>query len=146
MEHKMMVTHILGLNKKSFDDSFNAVVTVGKHAETMVRTFLNSGLVLPEEGRKAFADWVSVYKNGLEAYKANADRRFELIKEYISKTADWMDTQRHSAGPLPADAELAFGASGKKKSMDVQASADKKTKTKRKRIKRQSITNNQKKN
>lgn len=146
MQYAMTIKQMMDMNKKTFDDSFKSIVAVGEHVEKMVQIFLEQSVFFPKEGKKAFRDWSLTYKSGLDEFKMNADRRFDLVVEYILKTADQIDDACNVADPSAGRFSFAVGRAGKKETMDAQESMTGKTKVKREKVRRKSIKKTNKKN
>ncbi|MFO7569985.1 MAG: hypothetical protein R6W75_09325 [Smithellaceae bacterium] len=92
MNGKAMIKQILDFNKKAFDDSFSILFTVREHSEKMARVFWETADPghVTDRGRKVIEDWMFSYKNGLGAFKAEVDSRFEMIASYLSDMTDPM--------------------------------------------------------
>lgn len=97
MQSSIVIKQILDLNKKAFDDSFRVMVTVQEHTEKMVRIFCEKSMFFPEEGKTVVGDWILTYKNGLDEFKANADRRFKLACDYLLHAADQVEASFNTA-------------------------------------------------
>jgi hypothetical protein len=134
MHSTMMIKQIMDFNKKAFDDSFNTVVAVQEHAEKMVHDFWEKSTFFPEERKRAFGDWVSTYKSGLDEFKANADSRFKLVEDYLLNAADQMESSlkavvKQTEPVTPADAQMT-----KKVAADIKKAAARKPAVKKEKI------------
>lgn len=142
MQYAMIIKQMLDMNKKTFDNSFKSIVAAQENVEKMVQTFMDQSAFFPEEGKKAFWDWVLTYKNGLNEFKMNADKRFDLVLDYVLKAADQMDAAWQAIGESPAAGRWA----GKKASTDTRESAAGNMKGTREKSRRKSIKKTNKKN
>jgi hypothetical protein len=88
MPSTAMMKQILDFNKKAFDESFSVLITVREHTEKMVRAYWEKSLIFPGEGKKAIEDWLVTYKNGLDAFKEDVDKRFETMESYLLNAGD----------------------------------------------------------
>ena len=73
MDYKDIVKQMIEFNKTAFDNNYRAMNELQKKTEEIINKFSEA---LPEEGNKAFAEWVKVYKKGSEDFKKSADEAF----------------------------------------------------------------------
>lgn len=85
MENKELVKQMVALQKTSFDNSFNMLVTLQDQMEKMVDTFVDQAPWLPAEGKKAFANLITTYKKGREDLKKLVDDGYRKVEDYIEK-------------------------------------------------------------
>jgi hypothetical protein len=129
-----MIKQILDFNKKAFDDSFNAVVTVQEHAEKMARVFWEKSSFFPEEGKKVVEDWVLTYKNGLNEYRANVDSRFKLVESYLLSAADQLNSSFNTVVKPAGANEPADDQSKKQVAVELKKAAVRKPAAKKEKI------------
>lgn len=91
-----MIKQLLDFNKKAFDNSFKAIVAFQERSEKMASVFWEKSLFFPQEGKKVIGDWVNTYKNGLDEFKTNVDRRFKLVEDYLLTSTDQMESSFHT--------------------------------------------------
>jgi len=84
MDQKMMFKQMLAFQKTTFDNSFNAMAAMQEQGEKMVNTFIEQAEWLPEEGKKAVANWINAYKEGRTKYREAVEKNFEKVEEYFS--------------------------------------------------------------
>lgn len=84
MDQKMMFAQMLAFQKTTFDNSFNAMTAIQEQSEKMVGTFLEQAEWLPEEGKKAVANWIGAYKEGRSKYKEAVEKNFRKVETYFS--------------------------------------------------------------
>ena len=84
MDQKKMLKQMIDLNKATYRNSFNTIVTLQEQMEKATNALLAEAAWLPEEGRKAVKDWVASYKKGQETYKTNIDESFKKVEQYFS--------------------------------------------------------------
>lgn len=92
MQSTLMLKQILDVNKKAFEESLNVVIAISDHAEKMVRIFWERSAFFPIESKKAIEDWVGQYKNSLDDFRENVDKRFQLMEYYLLNTAESMES------------------------------------------------------
>ena len=84
MEQKAIMKQMIDFNKATFDNTFNAQVTLQQQTEKMVNTFLEQATWLPEEGKKVISDWVQAYKKGCEDFKRLVDENFKRVDDFFT--------------------------------------------------------------
>lgn len=84
MEQKAIMKQMIDFNKATFDNTFNALVTLQEQTEKMVNTFLEQATWLPEEGKKVINDWVQAYKKGCEDFKRLVDENFKRVDDFFT--------------------------------------------------------------
>ena len=85
MDQKQIFKQMIDFNKATFDNSFNAMVMLQEQTERMADQLLNQTAWLPEDGKKAVADWVNAYKTGRDDFKKNVDDSFEKVNEFFEQ-------------------------------------------------------------
>lgn len=85
MENKDLVKQMVELQKTSFENSFNMLITVQDQMEKMVNSFVEQAPWLPAEGKKAFSNLVSTCKKGREDFRKVVDDGYKKVDEYLSK-------------------------------------------------------------
>lgn len=85
MENKDLVKQMVELQKTSFENSFNMLITVQDQMEKMVNSFVEQAPWLPAEGKKAFSNLVSTYKKGREDFRKVVDDGYKKVDEYLTK-------------------------------------------------------------
>lgn len=84
MDQKMMFKQMLEFQKTTFDNSFKAMSSMQEQGEKMVNTFLDQAEWLPEEGKKAVANWIGAYTDGRAKYKEAVEKNFQKVEEYFA--------------------------------------------------------------
>lgn len=85
MDPQMMAKQMIDLQKTTFDNTFNAMVMVQGQSEKMLGAFLGQANWLPEEGKKAFDEWMKIYKKGCEDFKKTVDEGFKKLEDYFTE-------------------------------------------------------------
>jgi len=85
VDSQKVVKQMVDFNKATFDNTFNALIMLQEQAERMANTMLEQANWMPEEGRKAIADWVSAYKKGRTEFKGMVDESFAKVEEFFEK-------------------------------------------------------------
>jgi len=80
MEPKQIAKQMIDFNKTAFDNSFEAMIVLQDQAEKVVSSFMKQNSLVPEEGKKAVADWINTYKKGRTDLKKAADESFKKVE------------------------------------------------------------------
>jgi polyhydroxyalkanoate synthesis regulator phasin len=83
MEPKQIAKQVIDFNKTAFDNSFEAMTVLQDQTEKMVNAIIEQNTLIPEEGKKAVADWVKSYKKGRNDMKAAADESFKKVEAFF---------------------------------------------------------------
>ncbi len=83
MDPNQMLKQMLEFNKTAFDNSFNAMLTIGEQNEKMVNTFLEQATWMPAEGKKLIMEWVETYKKGNQDFKKAADGNYKKVLDFF---------------------------------------------------------------
>jgi hypothetical protein len=83
MDPNQMLKQMLEFNKTAFDNSFNAMLTIGEQNEKMVSVFLEQATWMPEEGKKLIKEWVGTYKKGNQDFKKAADGNYKKVLDFF---------------------------------------------------------------
>ncbi len=86
MDQKQILKQMIDFNKATFDNSFNAVIMLQEQTERMSNQLLDQASWLPEDGKKAIADWVNAYKTGRDDFKKNVDDSFKKVTEFFEQS------------------------------------------------------------
>jgi polyhydroxyalkanoate synthesis regulator phasin len=86
MDQKQLFKQMLDFQKATFDNSFKAMANLQEQGEKMVDTFLQQATWLPEEGKKAVANWINAYQEGRAKYREAVDQNFEKVEAYFAGT------------------------------------------------------------
>ena len=84
MEPKQIAKQVIDFNKTAFDNSFEAMTVLQDQTEKMVNAIIEQNTLIPEEGKKAVADWVKSYKKGRTDMKSAADESFKKVESFFS--------------------------------------------------------------
>jgi polyhydroxyalkanoate synthesis regulator phasin len=84
MEPKQMAKQVIDFNKTAFDNSFEAMAVLQDQTEKMVNAFIEQNTLIPEEGKKAVADWIKSYKKGRNDFKTAADESFKKVETFFA--------------------------------------------------------------
>lgn len=85
MEPRKMAKQMMDFYKTTFDNTFNALMMVQEQTERMAGLFMGQMLALPEEGKKAYAEWLKAYKKGCEEYKKTVDETFKKMEAFVAE-------------------------------------------------------------
>lgn len=137
MNSTTIIKQILDAHKKMFDDSLNLMTAFQEQTEKMACIFCEKSAFFPLESRKLMEDWTALYKNSLDDFKTNADKRFKLMEYYLINTADQVESSLHTVVDKAVPASQAYEATPKtdlkrkKKDTTVTSTAKKKRTTRK---------------
>ena len=83
MEHKQIGRQLLEFNKAIFDQTFSSISKLQSQNEIIFFNFLDKLPGVPEEGKRAVSQYITVYKRNMEDVKAMADANFKKANEYF---------------------------------------------------------------
>lgn len=87
MDPRNLMKQMLEFNRLAFDRSFNFLVMSQDQAEKIFNAWLEQAKFIPEEGRKAIAEWVKTYKKSRDEFKMRVDEAYKKLEEYFSSFA-----------------------------------------------------------
>lgn len=85
MDYEKITQQMLNLNKTSFDNSFNAMNLVCEQNRKMAESFLSQAAWIPDEGKKAYKDWMSAMCTGANDLKKMVDENYTKVEEYFDR-------------------------------------------------------------
>ena len=91
MNQKQITRQLLELNKKAFDNAFNALMLFREQNERLITRSLEK-LPIPDEGKKAITRWTELYKSSSEKSKAMMDEGYKNIVQYLDQTENKQNT------------------------------------------------------
>lgn len=80
MDPKQVAKQMIDFSKTAFDNSFEAMAVVQDNTEKIVNNFIEQNTMMPDDAKKAFADWIKAYKKGRNDFKATADENFKKVE------------------------------------------------------------------
>ena len=84
MEPKQIAKQMIDFSKTAFDNSFEAMAVLQDQTEKMVTAMIEQNSLMPEEGKKAVADWIKSYKKGRNDIKVAADESFKKVESFFA--------------------------------------------------------------
>lgn len=84
MEQGKIAKQMIEFQKATFDNTFNAMVTLQEQAERMLNMSLEQATWLPEEGKRIINEWIKSYKKGREDYKKLVDQNFQRVEDFFA--------------------------------------------------------------
>jgi hypothetical protein len=90
MEYDQMFRQMMAFNKTTFDNGFNALVTLQEQNEKMANTFLEQAPWLPGELRNVIDVWLSTCKNGRGDFKRAQGKTGENGQSQIVRLLNWV--------------------------------------------------------
>jgi polyhydroxyalkanoate synthesis regulator phasin len=84
MEPKQIAKQMIDFSKTAFDNSFEAMAVLQDQTEKMVNAMIEQNSMMPDEGKKAIADWIKSYKKGRNDLKIAADESFKKVESFFA--------------------------------------------------------------
>lgn len=85
MDQQMkMAKQMIDIQRASFDGMLNNIVMFWEQTESMMNSFLNQAVWMPEEGKKAFRDWADNNKKSCETFKRAVDEGYRNLEKYFN--------------------------------------------------------------
>lgn len=72
-------------NKSSFENSLNAMNMACEQNKKMADSFLSQAEWIPEEGKRAYQEWISAVCNGANEFKKMVDENYSKVEEYFDQ-------------------------------------------------------------
>ena len=79
MDQKLMFKQMLEMNKVTFDNTFQTVVTIQEQTEAMTNKLIAQASWLPEDSKNAINEWLATYKKGRQDFKEMVDGAFSKV-------------------------------------------------------------------
>jgi polyhydroxyalkanoate synthesis regulator phasin len=83
MDRKKVFRQMVEFQKGAFDNSFDAFARLQEQGEAMVDAFVARAAWIPEEGRKAVADWLGSCRKARADFKDAVDANFERVEDFF---------------------------------------------------------------
>ena len=84
MEKKQAFKQMMEFNKTAFDYTFNAMTVLQEQTEKMINLSLEQATMLPQEGKKALAEWLKACRQGGETFKKAVDNGFQKMEAFLA--------------------------------------------------------------
>ena len=85
MDQKDVFRQVVSFNKQTFENTFNALVMFQDQSEVLFNGMLDRATWLPEDGKKAVADWVKAYKKSREDFRKSVNDGFKKLEDFGTK-------------------------------------------------------------
>ncbi|NTW77980.1 MAG: hypothetical protein HGB33_09485 [Syntrophaceae bacterium] len=85
MDPKKIARQIIAFNKSCFDNNFNAMSTFQEQTARFVNKLLEKVPMFPEEGKKAYTEWLKNYKKGCDEFKNKMDENFKKMEDFYNE-------------------------------------------------------------
>lgn len=85
MQQFKIFKQMIEFQKNAFDNSFKALSTFQDNSEKLVDVMVNQSPWVPEEGRKAFVEWLESYKKGRDEFKNLVDDNYKKVEDFFEK-------------------------------------------------------------
>ena len=85
MDHQKMTRQMMQLNKTSFDNSFEAMNMACEQNKKMADEFLSQAEWIPEEGKRAYQEWMSAVSSGASDFKKIVDENYRKVEGYFDQ-------------------------------------------------------------
>lgn len=96
MEPGKTAKQMIDFQKTTFDNTFNAMVSLQEQTEIMVNTIIDQSPWLPEEGKKVINEWLEAYKKGRNDFKKFVDENFKKVEEFFASQSQPKTTSKKS--------------------------------------------------
>lgn len=84
MDAKNLMTQMIDLQKSSFDNGYETVVTLQDQTEKIFNAFLDQATWIPSESRGAMNEWTNMYKKGRDDLRKLVDDGYNKVDGYVS--------------------------------------------------------------
>jgi hypothetical protein len=84
MDPKQIARQMIQFNKAAFDKSFNAIIVLQEQIEKLIAMYMDQVPLIPEEGKKAIADWMKAYKKGREEFKGAVEGNYKKVEDFFA--------------------------------------------------------------
>lgn len=78
------IRQIVDFNKNAFDNTFNAIISIGEQNEKMLRTLVDHTW-LPDEGKRAVLESINIYRKGCTDFKKATDETYKMLAKYLGE-------------------------------------------------------------
>jgi len=86
MDIKAVVKKVVEVQKTSFDNGYEALVTIQDNTEKMMKAILTQAPLIPQENKEALDEWVKMYRKGRDDFKHVLDDGYAKVEKYMSST------------------------------------------------------------
>ena len=76
-----MVKQMMDLQRNTFDGMINNMLMSLDQTDRMLNVFLDQSVWLPEEGKKAFKEWIDGSRKGCETFKSAVDDGYSRLEK-----------------------------------------------------------------
>ncbi len=87
MDMRTIMLQMIDLQKASFDNGYEAIVTVQDQTEKAANTLMGQAAWLPSESRGVLKEWFGMLKKGREDFKKVFDEGYDHIGGYINSAS-----------------------------------------------------------
>lgn len=84
MEQRQLFKQMVEMNKASFENSFETMTKLYEQNREMAETFFSQASFVPEEGKKAYNDWLSAIRNCADDLKKMVDENYGKVESYFN--------------------------------------------------------------
>jgi hypothetical protein len=84
MDTKTLVSQMIDVQKSSFDNGYETIITLQDQAEKIVNAFLDQATWIPSESRGAMSEWTNMYKKGRDDFRKLVDDGYNKVGGYVS--------------------------------------------------------------
>ncbi|MGC9966278.1 MAG: hypothetical protein ABSE08_12815 [Syntrophobacteraceae bacterium] len=82
-----MAKQMIGLQRAGVESMIGNMMIFWEQTGSMLNSFLNQAAWLPEEGKKAFREWVDSNKKGCETFKDAVNNGYNSLEKCFEKQA-----------------------------------------------------------
>jgi len=84
MDPKQIARQMIQFTKTTFENTFDAITVLQEQTEKLTGTYLDQVPLLPEEVKKAIADWMNAYKKGREEFKGAVEENYNKVENFFA--------------------------------------------------------------
>lgn len=84
MEPARIAKQILTFQKSAMDNTYEVMVMMQDHFETVSNSLLQQLPWIPDSGKEVVNTWIRACKNGRDSFKQNIDSSFQRVEDFFS--------------------------------------------------------------
>lgn len=87
-QQRVIVKQLMDLQRASFDGMINNMIIFWDQTGAMLGSFFDQAPMVPDEGRKAFREWIEGNKKGCEAFKNAVHDGFKRLESALTPKSE----------------------------------------------------------
>lgn len=85
MEMTQMTKQMIEFQKATFNNAFSTISMLQDQSERYVNTFMEQNPMLPQQGKEAFQQWLTMCKKARDDYKKTMDESFKNLESFFTE-------------------------------------------------------------